>query len=331
MAAAASPPSDELVAQIIQALHHKQIISYVDVIGCAVFLYDYTLTLEREISLIWGSGWSFMRVLYTLQRYLPFVDTICLTLFHQFATGLSTEACTEIYQAAIVTIMCGFLVSQVILTVRIWAVWHRGFAIAVALGLVLLGVLGFQLMVAIVWIKSVVFTIPPVPYQGCFVAAGSRILVLFWVSPMVFDFVCFVLMTIPAIKSYRTGGNSALMTTVYRDGVVYYLYIFLFTAMNVVVVTSLPTDLMALFATFERGMYSILTSRTVLRIREVGSQNRYSAGYGDGHGAECGIEREGLYSSDLELQLIPSPHITIDVATSMDAACKAGKEESAMG
>ncbi|KAJ7584803.1 hypothetical protein C8J56DRAFT_949074 [Mycena floridula] len=312
MTAVASPLSDELVAQIIQALHHKQIISYVDVIGCAVFLYDYTLTLEREISLIWGSEWTFMRVLYTLQRYLPFVDTLCLTLFHQFARGLSTRACTEIYQVAIVTIMCGFLVSQGILTVRIWAVWHRGFVIAGALGLALLGVLGFQLMVAIVWIRSVVFTIPPVPYQGCFVAAGSRILVLFWVAPMAFDFVCFVLMTIPAIKSYRTGGSSALMRTVYRDGVIYYLYIFLFTTMNVVVVTSLPTDLMVLFATFERGMYSILTSRTVLRIREVASQNRYSVGYGS--------ERDGQYSSEYELQFAPSPGVTIGVVTTVDAA-----------
>ena len=37
-------------------------------------VYDYFLTLSREVELIWPSNWNFVKYLFFLTRYLPFLD-----------------------------------------------------------------------------------------------------------------------------------------------------------------------------------------------------------------------------------------------------------------
>ena len=48
--------------------------------ACAMFLWDYILTFEMEVDLVWKSKWNFMKGLYLFQRYLPFIEPIFL--FH---------------------------------------------------------------------------------------------------------------------------------------------------------------------------------------------------------------------------------------------------------
>jgi hypothetical protein len=48
------------------------------VVGSTMFLYDYLITLGMEVDLVWSSKWTFMKVLYFAQRYLPFVDAVAL-------------------------------------------------------------------------------------------------------------------------------------------------------------------------------------------------------------------------------------------------------------
>lgn len=53
------------------------------VVGATMFLYDYLLTLGMEVDLVWSSKWTFMKVLYLAQRYLPFVDAVALCLLSE--------------------------------------------------------------------------------------------------------------------------------------------------------------------------------------------------------------------------------------------------------
>jgi len=48
-----------------------------------MFLWDYVLTFEMEVDLVWKSKWNFMKGLYFFQRYLPFVVIICFVLLRQ--------------------------------------------------------------------------------------------------------------------------------------------------------------------------------------------------------------------------------------------------------
>lgn len=48
---------------------------------------DYLLTFDLEISLIWKSNWSIMKVLFLLARYMPFADLILI--FYRKEASLS--------------------------------------------------------------------------------------------------------------------------------------------------------------------------------------------------------------------------------------------------
>ena len=65
-----------------------------------------------EVDLVWKSKWSFVKGLYLLQRYLPFIDIAWLTLYGQSGTfytflrsyfsaltkmGLTKIACQKIH------------------------------------------------------------------------------------------------------------------------------------------------------------------------------------------------------------------------------------------
>jgi len=46
-------------------------------------IWDYALTFRMEVDLVWNAQWNFMKGLYLLQRYLPFIDTISIALYCQ--------------------------------------------------------------------------------------------------------------------------------------------------------------------------------------------------------------------------------------------------------
>ena len=54
-----------------------------------LLVYDCSLTLGMEIEFVWSSSWGFMKVLYIVQRYLPFWDTVILSLIREYMKYLS--------------------------------------------------------------------------------------------------------------------------------------------------------------------------------------------------------------------------------------------------
>ena len=54
----------------------------------------YLLTFGLEVNFIWPSRWKLVRMLFTLTRYLPFVDTVLL---------LNCDVCLCYFQFLILT------------------------------------------------------------------------------------------------------------------------------------------------------------------------------------------------------------------------------------
>ncbi|KDN40831.1 hypothetical protein RSAG8_07849, partial [Rhizoctonia solani AG-8 WAC10335] len=55
---------------LIEALEALKLAKYLIVVVFTFFMYDIVLTYSREIQLIWGSRWTFVRILFTIARYL---------------------------------------------------------------------------------------------------------------------------------------------------------------------------------------------------------------------------------------------------------------------
>ncbi|KAG7089119.1 hypothetical protein E1B28_010827 [Marasmius oreades] len=253
----------------VGAVGHHLLVAYMDVISVTVLLYEVIVNLSSEIEHIWLRRWSFLTVLYLIQRYLPFFDAAGLILNHDFGANLSPRICSLSYSISGWSFLVGMILSEVILTLRVWAVWKR--SIPVAMGLVVFflacWVPGF------VWSAQFLGAAKFTTFSntaGCFIIGGRDILYLRWVLLMVYDTGILVMILIPAIAAYKRGRRSSeLVNTVYQDGVIYYAFIFLTSVINVIVNVVLPPDLMFLLSSFERVIHSILASRAILHIRQV--------------------------------------------------------------
>ncbi|KAF5327784.1 hypothetical protein D9619_004753 [Psilocybe cf. subviscida] len=53
--------------------------------ACVLFLWDYFLTFDLEVQHIWKAKWNVIKVVYLLQRYLPFFDSCYLGLYREFS------------------------------------------------------------------------------------------------------------------------------------------------------------------------------------------------------------------------------------------------------
>ncbi|KAJ3489404.1 hypothetical protein NLJ89_g11532 [Agrocybe chaxingu] len=68
---------------------------------------------------------------------------------------------------------------------------------------------------------------PPIPHwRGCFATMASFNIVVVWILLLVWDLLILMLMVIPALKAYHYRGHSALYSTVYAEGIIYYFYLF---------------------------------------------------------------------------------------------------------
>jgi len=255
-----------------------QLLSYFDVISSALVVYDALLTIELEVGLIWKAPWSLLKVVYLVQKYLPFIDAVALGLRHQFASNLSAEACYIDYNVAGYMFIVGVTLSEVILTWRVWAVWHRNKKLAVFLPVIFISIFAPTFAIANLFLSSIKFSPLPFDQVGCFITAANPILYLLWVLLMVYDVVVLVLMCIPGISAYKMGGNSGLFKAVYRDGILYYLYQLAVSVLNVVFTLTLPADLSSILTSTGRVMQAILTSRVLLHIRK---QTRANVIYAD--------------------------------------------------
>ncbi|KAF9257697.1 hypothetical protein L218DRAFT_1015983 [Marasmius fiardii PR-910] len=197
------------------------------VVSAMLSVYEIIINLPAEIENIWMREWSFPTVLYIVQRYLPLVDTGALTLYHHFGSGLSAHYCKLNYTVIGWMGIGGIMLSEVLLTLRVWAVWNR--RIPVAVGLVSLFVACWVPLLAVLghFLSGMEFTTLPIPNAlGCAVGGGNNLIYVCYVLTVVYDTVMFVMILYPGFAAFRWGGKSELIKTVYQDRAIYWGFIF---------------------------------------------------------------------------------------------------------
>ncbi|KAF8167110.1 hypothetical protein B0H34DRAFT_680288 [Crassisporium funariophilum] len=261
------------IALLFDALKRMQLITYFDLAACTMFLWDYVVTIGMEVELVWSSPWTAMKVVYFVQRYMPFFDTLWLTVHLQLGHDLSITQCRRMLSTICYMYCLGIAASELILTLRAWAVWKRDKRLAVILVVTYLLVWVPNLAYMTLFLRSLKFGDPPVPgFVGCFMIDGSRIVILCWIVVIVWDAFVLILMAIPGFKAYRVGGNKALLDTIYRDGLIFYIYLFVLSTVNIIVIQTLPAGYIILLSSTERCLHSILSSRVLLHIRAHGRE-----------------------------------------------------------
>lgn len=263
----------QLAQQFRIGIDHSRLVNSFNAASITIMAFDWLLTFGLEYTLVWKAKWNITKILYLLARYLPFIDT-SLVMYHQLGFALPEETCRRVFECTAFTFGVGMAIVELIFTLRTWAVWGRGkqftwalFAAFAAVWSAIIIILGF-------YVKSLSHEVSPAPhYLGCIVKSPNGILSVGFIVLMIYDAGLLILMAIRAVAAFRSGGDSYLMRTVYSDGIIYYVYVFVLSLLNVIVITKLSKDFETLLLMLERVVHSTLACRVVLHIRQQASSD----------------------------------------------------------
>ncbi|TFK22822.1 hypothetical protein FA15DRAFT_757746 [Coprinopsis marcescibilis] len=239
-------------------------------VGVAVFLYDYILSLHYEVEHIWKAKWNSVKFFFLLSRYLPFLEFSLLATY-VLMDGSDPERCKIRYQSIAWLHCLGLAVTEILLTVRTWAVWEKSTRVGIFLIAFYIACWGPIVALSYFYLHSVEFLVLPRPFdRHCINSGKSMFLTAMWVIILVYDTVILGLMLVRGISALRLSNfhHFPVQKAVYNYGLIYYIYLFILTVVNLACMVSLPFIYINLLSVIERSTYSIFTCRAILHIRE---------------------------------------------------------------
>ncbi|KAI5116555.1 hypothetical protein M0805_000466 [Coniferiporia weirii] len=211
------------------------IVRYTTIATLCLVVYDYLVSLEEEIRLVWPSKLSFAKLVFLLNRYLPFSTAISAT--------------------------------YAILFLRAYAVWGKSPIVYWLLIFIFLGEAAGAYYTTALFISSV---IPSTEIRlfssGCLLTFPSRV---DWISLVILIFSETFTLTMLLIRGFGhfRYSRSTVVRTLYKDGVFYYVTVLAVTVANFVVMRTASSFLCSFLFNTQGAIHNILCTRLLLRIR----------------------------------------------------------------
>ncbi|KAF9449395.1 hypothetical protein P691DRAFT_759112 [Macrolepiota fuliginosa MF-IS2] len=242
----------QMLQEVMVAIEGNRNIQNVAVASAAIMILEWFLTFEMEIALVWKTEWNAMKGIYIASRYLPFIN-VPIALIFGLNEGFSVEGCKVLYNCIIWMFGIGQAAADLVLMLRTWVVWgktkHMGLFLAacyIVVWVVILIGLALQL-----WI--VTYVPSPVPrLMGCIVQNTNVYMTMIYAAATIYYASMLVLILIPGISVWKFGAPacpSGLERVIYSDGVIFYVYIFVLSLLNLIIIVKLPKDYINLLMT----------------------------------------------------------------------------------
>ncbi|KAL4261440.1 DUF6533 domain-containing protein [Pleurotus pulmonarius] len=261
--------------KIIQSLGRFQIVTYLHLSCNSLLVYDYLLTFADEVRYVYGAPWNFGKILFYFTRYPVFVDT-ALTLHHQVGYSLSVQECITLFKITGWMIIIGIVIAEVIMTLRVWALWGRTRNFAIFLSILSVATVAGGGVAFFKFHSSQSFIAmddinPAIP--GCFPDDGNNVVFVSFTVLMGYETIIFILTLIKAIQHFRHGSNS-FVTTFFQDGIVYFAALLIVSFANVIILLTEPNEYANMLTSIQRALHSILSARILLRLRQESERTR---------------------------------------------------------
>ncbi|KAK0502839.1 hypothetical protein EDD18DRAFT_608655 [Armillaria luteobubalina] len=210
---------------VSQSLHDIRSISYVLVASTTVMMYEWLTLFDREVSLMWNSPWNLVKVLYLISRYSPIL-AIAPVFQEHIQPHADPKICLINNDISIVSTGVGIAISELILIVRTCALYGNCKKVIYGLGTVWTLWVSMNTWVVITFMKSSVFkhqrsSVLP----GCYLASDNPIIFVCFASLLFLEVLLLILHVWKALRLLR-GSRNSLVSTFFRDGVIYYVFLF---------------------------------------------------------------------------------------------------------
>ncbi|KAG1728916.1 hypothetical protein EDB19DRAFT_2042453 [Suillus lakei] len=235
-----------------------QLAKYTNVAALAILIYDYFITLHSEVRWTWGRKWGIVRITFTISRYVPFAGAL-MTSYSAVKTW-GTQDCVPFNNAVNGIHFLGIIASEGLLIARIY-----GFSGNNNVYLIVLLSFGSAILVTAVILSAAPINLnipgvsPPCIFEGDHSSALPYGLLMFFEI---------VLMSTTAFLRYRyyLGSHSTLMSSIYRDGLLYTFCIMMISTANVIVIAVLPLSYSEMLNLPQIVTHSVLASRILFNL-----------------------------------------------------------------
>ncbi|KAJ3832797.1 hypothetical protein F5878DRAFT_713555 [Lentinula raphanica] len=146
-----------------------------------------------------------------VKRYMPFIDTVAITSIATLTTQpMDPHTCRVLSFFAGWMDLTGIALTEIVLTIRTWVLWKKNIKLS----------FGLPLFYICCWIPILYALNRYLQSQTCCVYSGGQsILYLCWAFLTVYEIV-------------YLGHWSELTKVIYRDGIIYYIFLFAWSAIN---------------------------------------------------------------------------------------------------
>ncbi|QRW09002.1 F-box-like domain protein [Ceratobasidium sp. AG-Ba] len=226
----ASPGPGDIAQYVEEVIHIYRVMQgtkYLSVIASTILLVDMITTLPSEIVYIWGSSWTFVRIMFHINRAFSLVllGVYVPTLFMYRLTEESHDRLSLFYTYGTIFVMC---IITSVLIVRIWLIygkktWFLLVLIASALGVTVPTLVLFQIsLMKSQWIPN------PAPdvITAC-LFTPNPIAFLPYITGLLYETLIFSLTVYKTWKLNRQSMTTPLIIRLFTDGSSYYVVVVL--------------------------------------------------------------------------------------------------------
>ncbi|KAJ8501501.1 hypothetical protein ONZ45_g12129 [Pleurotus djamor] len=252
-------------------------------VATTILFYDHLLTFGDEIQHIWKKPKTPLSLLFLLNRYFaPPVFIICIIAL--FSPDWTVETlvgfvypliifsmdhfrCTSFAKFEGVLTLVTVMVAESMLILRVYAVYHQSRLVLVACLTVWITQLGLMSYI-LAHSGPVVIPRTPVTYGCILVADLGSLNILFVVPSIVFDTTIFVMLMVALVKKARDHPLSMMLQIILRDGILYFVVVFMLNSAWTGTGLGLSMDLKNILSFPCTAMTNVLIGRLTLNLRK---------------------------------------------------------------
>ncbi|KAG2106113.1 hypothetical protein BD769DRAFT_1503952 [Suillus cothurnatus] len=242
-----------------------QTAQYFTVGAMAAVVFDYCLTIPQEVQLIWGRKWDVIRVSFTLTRYATLMGT-AMTTYAAVTDRSNYRSCATFNAVSYSLHLISIIAAEGLLIFRTYAFWHQSKKLLVFLlifaGFSIAGAVGVSEVVSILRLINS----PGYDPTGCVFGSGRRSAIQYGFL-ILYELVLMILTIYKRLDFYK-GIRSRLVSTLYRDGMIYMTCITMVSFANIIIALVVPGTYTNILDAPQLVIHGVLASRILFNLRQ---------------------------------------------------------------
>ncbi|KAJ8461777.1 hypothetical protein ONZ45_g18178 [Pleurotus djamor] len=243
--------------------------SYSLIAFACLLLYDHIITLSDEIQYVWSTPWGLGKLLFFLTRYIPYLDIISGVWRYMGPPTMSHDLCIVLNQVSGWICVAGLLIAEVIMVLRVWAIYNQSrkmgvFLVIAALTCIIIGGIMYGVFVKSTAIDTSSGFRELTSLRGCHFSAESNTSYISFLLLMTFEMLMLLLTILKGIndlgpKLNLSNSTSSFLFKFYQDAI---------SLANVIVLVVADRHLAIILVSPQCALHSIFSARILLRLRE---------------------------------------------------------------